>query len=78
MSENPNTNCLDGMQCPSCNSFGPFRIQAQVVLIVHDDGTEVSGDTEWDDFAHCVCKCGHEATVGGFTRETQEADLGEN
>lgn len=65
--ENPNTNCLEGFQCPECGSFGPFRIDASVTVLVHDDGTEQCGDTEWEDTSRCIChECDHVATVGEF------------
>ena len=67
---NPNTNCLEGMACPECGSFGPFKIsvtQAGIVL-VYDDGTEDidSDGIDWDDNSRCECLCGHVATVGEF------------
>lgn len=63
-----NTNCLQGMQCPECESEGPFRIVAEATFEVCDDGTEPIGDVEWDDDAHCQCAmCSHSGTVADFS-----------
>lgn len=68
--ENPNENCLDGMACPRCGAFGPFKIHVTQsgIAEVDDDGTDfVGGDTEWDDDSACHClSCGHQATVRQF------------
>ena len=65
---NPNTNCLDGFQCPECLSFGPFEIVVATTAKVTDDCCDVDGDKEWDDESQCSClTCGHLATVAVFT-----------
>jgi hypothetical protein len=66
---NPNTNCLEGMKCPKCESFGPFVIRARVSVTVTDDGTEDDGEGyEWDSSDPCECKaCNHNGTVASFT-----------
>ena len=66
-----NENCLKGFRCPSCESEGPFKIEARVVVMVYDDGTVDSGyDTEWDDGSHCECfDCGKYGTVKDFTNK---------
>lgn len=68
--KNPNSNCLDGFECPACGSYGPFYIRATVTgeTLVSDDGTEgVMGDVEWDDNSACRCAdCGHPGTVREF------------
>jgi hypothetical protein len=52
----PNENCLEGMQCPICDSEGPFKIACTTWLTVHDDGTDdPDGDIEWDDSSGCFC-----------------------
>lgn len=62
-----NENVLAGIQCPECQSDGPFRIEAKAMFLAHDDGTEVDGDVEWDDDAHCECaECGHSGALSGF------------
>ena len=72
--QNPNENCLEGMKCPECESFGPFKIEATKVgmVTVYDDGTEDDheGDMKWKDSSPCECTdCGHEATVAEFNGE---------
>lgn len=68
--KNPNSNCLEGFECPACGSYGPFYIRATVTgeTLVCDDGTEgVMGDVEWDDNSACRCAdCGHPGTVREF------------
>lgn len=52
--KNPNVNCLEGMECPKCGSFGPFTIEVTKSVIMHDDGSEdIGGDETWNDGAHC-------------------------
>lgn len=68
---NPNENCLEGMACPSCGDFGPFRIDVTQsgLTVVTDMGTEfgVEGDTEWGDDATCVCmECSYRSVVREF------------
>jgi len=49
--ESPNTNCIEGWQCPECKSWGPFVVQATVWVQVHNDGTVPApdyGGTEYD------------------------------
>lgn len=66
-----NENCLEGMQCPSCGSEGPFKIVAETCATVFDDGVDSSEDFEWDDASPCTCKaCDHEGTVESFTVES--------
>lgn len=68
MTKNRNANCLAGMECPACESRGPFNIQVTTTLIVHDDGLEDDGnDTHWDEDSACACRdCGTTATVAAF------------
>ena len=70
MNENPNANCLAGMKCPTCGSYGPFRIMVTQsgMTLVSDDGTDdIHGDTTWDDDSDCECTdCSHEAKAGDF------------
>lgn len=69
--ENPNTNCLAGMSCPQCNSFGPYYISITTSVRVDDSGTTDYGhDKEWDDDSPCLCNdCGFEGTVLAFCEE---------
>ena len=63
-----NTNCLEGMQCPKCQSLEPFIITAMVSVLVYDEGTEDLMDGyEWEDSAACECeKCNYRATQKDF------------
>ncbi|APZ42524.1 hypothetical protein [Acidihalobacter ferrooxydans] len=68
--ENPNKNCLEGMQCPECQSFGPFDIAADVMCHVYDEGSQAFGDHEWTDESFCECpKCKYSSTVAEFSGE---------
>lgn len=73
--ENPNENCLEGMRCPKCGHFGPFKILATKsgMVEVSDDGTDdLQGDTDWDDDSACeCCECGHLGTVREFKGEPE-------
>ena len=66
--KNPNTNCLEGMQCPKCKSYGPFIIAAETQVLVSDDGTEeAGGDTNWEDTSYCRCQeCDRDGQVKDF------------
>ena len=69
-----NTNCLEGMACPKCQSEGPFKIEITTWMMVYDDGTDYQGgDTEWESESACGCAvCGYVATVKEFEIEHQE------
>ena len=63
-----NDNCLWGMRCPKCKSLEPFYIDAEVTVLVGDDGTEDrNSDYMWEDKAYCECHaCTYAATVKDF------------
>jgi len=64
-----NTNCLAGMQCPNCNSYGPFKIGVETVCLISDEGTEAHYDEEWGDDSYCECnECHHAGKVRMFQR----------
>jgi len=70
-----NTNILEGMRCPQCKSDGPFRIRAEVLVLMDDDGTldDLSG-SEWTEDSQCECDaCDHAGTVKDYTIKTKEA-----
>lgn len=69
LATNPNDNCLAGLRCPECGSYGPFNIRATALFKVADDGTEVIGAVEWDDASFCECPCGFGDDVGAFTEK---------
>lgn len=65
--EPKNTNCLEGMRCPECQSLEPFAIQIKTVATVYDSGTNATENHEWEDYSPCICeKCGHSSTVRAF------------
>jgi len=67
----PNENCLEGMRCPKCGSYGPFDIYANCTFRVDDYGAEQSGDVAWDDDSRCWCyDCQHGGDVKGFGGNT--------
>ena len=63
-----NTNCLQGMKCPKCDSEGPFEIEISSIFLVSDEGVgEQLGDNEWTLQSYCGCRdCPHFGTVGSF------------
>ena len=66
----PNTNILEGMQCPKCKSFGPFWIAASAMFLVYDDGVDEHTDTQWGKITYCQCaNCEFAATARGFGLE---------
>jgi len=50
-----NKNCLAGMRCPECKSYGSFDIITTCIATVTDDGVSDTRDHEWDDDAVCYC-----------------------
>ncbi len=64
-----NNNCLEGMKCPKCGGYGPFRIEISTVVIHDDDGViDDSNDKHWDHRSFCgCCDCSYTATVAEFT-----------
>lgn len=69
--ENPNNNCLQGVKCPKCGSFGDFKTVVSSTMRVSDDGTEeLGGDTEFetDAWTQC-CECQHQGVWWDFQEE---------
>lgn len=74
---NPNTNCLEGMKCPECGSYGPFDIVGTSLFSVHDDGTDGHGDVEWDDESLTMCPtCNKVGKLQDFRDPDFEAEKG--
>lgn len=64
----PNSNCLDNIQCPKCGQDKRFKIAAQILVTVTDNGVEdIGGDFDWDkdSFAQCP-ECGYNEKLSGF------------
>ena len=71
-----NENCLAGMRCPSCDSYGPLGIAVDVVMLVTDEGTtDQIGDQFWDDDSYCECReCLKVGTVKDFYEKEENED----
>ena len=66
--EGPNRNCLEGMRCPDCGSYGPFEICCECTATVSDDGTDDAHDFGWGDEDYCKClACNSIGTVKNFS-----------
>jgi hypothetical protein len=65
-----NTNCLEGIKCPKCESHQPFDISARTTVMMFDDGSDPEdshGDLEWDNDSFCRCaSCNHTGKVSDF------------
>jgi len=68
---NPNTNCLEGMACPKCESYGPFHIDITTTVLHDDDGViDDSNDKHWGSDSWCMCNdCRYTATIKEFESE---------
>jgi len=66
---NPNENCLEGMVCPKCGSYGPFRIEISTIVIHGDDGViDDPNDKHWDGHSFCgCCDCPYTGSVEDFS-----------
>ncbi len=73
---NPNTNCLAGMRCPKCGSYGPFDIVVTTLVRMHDDGSEpLHNDEEWGNESPAICddpECDFTGTVADFREEASQ------
>ena len=54
MSDRP-TNCIEGMECPQCGQYYRFKIIAEALFEIIDDGTEDYSDVEWYEDNHASC-----------------------
>lgn len=62
-----NNNCLSGLRCPNCGSYGPYRIAITTLATVTDDGTDEYEGAEWEDDSYCGCiSCLHDAKIKDF------------
>jgi len=63
----PNENCLKGMKCPECGSFGPYKIASSCWAVWTDEGTENYTELEFGDEDRCIClDCKNNGTVKVF------------
>ncbi len=64
MKASKNSNCAEGLRCPSCDNEERFHITGSMVLEVTDDGAEPVECADWDDDALCRCpECGFHGRV---------------
>ncbi|MBS0207756.1 MAG: hypothetical protein JSS27_02270 [Planctomycetes bacterium] len=62
-----NVNCLEGIRCPQCAQEDRFKITALISCLVTDDGSEPTGDHEWDDDSSTHCPdCGFDGKLRNF------------
>jgi hypothetical protein len=62
-----NSNCLQGIRCPSCGNEAAFYIEASTVMYVTDEGAESRGDTSWNDDSHAECtECERSGKLADF------------
>jgi len=62
-----NENCLAGLRCPNCGSYGPYRIEIKTLATVTDDGTDEYEGADWEDESFCGCiDCSHDGKVADF------------
>lgn len=75
----PNKNVLAGFCCPSCGSYGDFKIfvTKHGFARVSDGGAEFNGgDTEWGCDSPCAClSCGCSGKVADFQAGERQAVL---
>lgn len=74
-----NTNCLEGFQCPQCESYGPFRIEVTMTVLMYDEGSEdddMSCDQHWGSDSYCAChECHYHGTAKDFQTPAQPSLL---
>ncbi len=70
-----NTNCLEGIACPTCGNESRIYIQVSTLAVVTDDGAETYGDMEWDDSSYAECpECRRHGTLAKFRIGTRDAN----
>lgn len=74
-----NTNCLEGLQCPTCKSYGPFWIRGSADIRMTDGGSEECTYPDWDQLDTCRCEtCGFAAAVADFNAEQSQPPVPDN
>ena len=63
-----NENVLKDIACPRCGQRESFRVEATIMAILHDDGTDRNNsDGEYDLQSYCECpQCLLSATLNDF------------
>ncbi len=63
-----NSNCLEGIKCPSCGSEGPFIIEIKTQVLMYDDGAEdCDSDHHWDKDSYMRCyECDEDGPAQDF------------
>jgi hypothetical protein len=73
--KNPNTNCLEGLACPNCGSFGPFSIECTATFDVSDDGTDNCREVGWSAKSKASChECDFTAKLVMFDQHTKKEE----
>lgn len=64
----PNENCLAGIWCPNCGSWGSFRIHGTAWFkCFDDDGCSDVEEMDWENDSQCICVvCKHSGTIDDF------------
>ena len=58
---------LADMQCPDCNSAGPFKIAVSALFTFNRSGIKTFDDPEFDRGSYCECAtCGRSGIVEDF------------
>jgi len=64
---------LFNLVCPSCGDDEHLMVVITAWADLSTDGTEATGDHEWDDTSSCACTaCGHSGTVKHFRINQQD------
>jgi DNA-directed RNA polymerase subunit RPC12/RpoP len=70
-----NENCLQGIRCPNCGSYGDFWIRGATItadVLMSDDGTveTENENTDWTPLTEMECvECGHSGPAKEFTEK---------
>lgn len=74
-----NQDALEDIACPSCGQRESFRVEAIIIAILRDEGSDRDeSDCEYDGGAYCECgdyQCRFHGTLADFTIEGLDALL---
>jgi hypothetical protein len=76
-----NTNCLEGLRCPTCLQEDKLLVRTTSWVAMTDDGTDpydddlkYLGEIEWDDDTMTGCpQCGHKGVMGEFREDRRNS-----